>query len=88
MNLRTGKVLPDLQKPQPRIGSKEHSPPAVDPAAQLDKHEVPVMGEQDPCKVDYNVVAHLKCILVLLSVYDALLLVLELHHALIKALRC
>ena len=38
-------------------------------------------------KIDYNVVAHLKRIPALLSVYDALLLVPELRQALIEALQ-
>jgi hypothetical protein len=40
-----------------------------------------------PSKVDYNVVAHLKHIPALLSVYDALLLVPKLRQALIEALQ-
>jgi len=86
MNLRTGKVLPNLPKPPPRKGSKESTPP-VDPAAQPGKQEEPATCEQDARKIDYNVIAHLKRIPASLSVYDALLLVPEQWHALIKALQ-
>lgn len=87
MNLRTGKVLPDPPKSPPRKGSKECTPPAGDPATQPDKQEIPTTGERDPRKINYNVVAHLKRILASLSVINALLLVPELRHALIKTLQ-
>jgi len=86
MNLRTGKVLPDPPKPPPRKGNKERTPP-VDPTAEPEKQEEPATGEQDARKIDYNVVAHLKRIPASLSVYDTLLLVPELRHALVKALQ-
>ena len=86
MNLRTGKVLPNLPKPPPRKGSKDSTPP-VDPAAQPGKQEEPATCEQDARKIDYNVIAHLKHIPASLSVYDALLLVPDQWHALIKALQ-
>jgi hypothetical protein len=47
----------------------------------------PANGKETTSKVDYNLVAHLKHIPALLSVYDALLLVLELRQALIEALQ-
>jgi hypothetical protein len=47
----------------------------------------PANDREATSKVDYNVVAHLKRIPALLSVYDALLLVPELRQALIEALQ-
>ncbi|WP_158318970.1 hypothetical protein, partial [Robertmurraya kyonggiensis] len=38
-------------------------------------------------KVDYNVLSHLKKLPALLSVYDALMLSIEMHQTLIKALQ-
>jgi hypothetical protein len=54
---------------------------------QVDTRNAPMNDGDAALKVDYNVVAHLKRIPALLSVYDALLLVPELRQALIVALQ-
>jgi hypothetical protein len=81
MNLRGGKVLPELPKLKPARAEKgiEVTPPEMNPGASNEKRD----KFQD---IDYNVIAHLKRIPALLSVYDAIMLVLELREALIKAL--
>jgi hypothetical protein len=85
MNLRGGKVLPELQNPHKH--SREKDGLAKDNPRHIDATVALANDKETTPKVDYNVVAHLKCILALLSVYDALLLVLELRQALIKALQ-
>jgi hypothetical protein len=81
MNLRGGKVLPDLPKPKPPRGDKavEVNPQEATPRASNKKG-----GKLQ--NVDYNVLTHLKRIPALLSVYDALMLVPELQDALVQAL--
>jgi hypothetical protein len=86
MNLRSGKNLPELQKPQPKRGAKEDAPRTKDVIAQENTQDTRVNSGGESHKIDYNVVAHLKRIPALLSVYDALLLIPELRQALIKAL--
>jgi len=86
MNLRSGKALPELQRPQPKKGAKEDAPRTKDAAAQENSQDIPPNSGGESHKIDYNVVTHLKRILALLSVYDALLLIPELRQALIKAL--
>jgi hypothetical protein len=85
MNLRGGKVLPKLQNPHKNYREKDgltkDNPPHIDARA------VPANDKEITSKVDYNVVAYLKCISTLLSAYDALLLVPELRQALIEALQ-
>jgi hypothetical protein len=77
MNLRGGKVLPELQNPCKN--SREKDGPAKDNPPHIDERVAPANDKETTSKVDYIVVAHLKCILALLSVYDALLLVPELR---------
>jgi hypothetical protein len=71
----------------PRKKSREKDDFSKDNLPHIDARLAPSNDKEAPCKVDYNVVAHLKRIPALLSVYDALLLVLELHQALIEALQ-
>jgi hypothetical protein len=87
MNLRGGKVLPDPHKLQQQKPAKEKLREPKDVPPQEDEVLEPAAdatGESP--KIDYNIVAHLKRIPALLSVYDALVLVPELRHALAKAL--
>jgi hypothetical protein len=87
MNWRSGKNLPELQKPQPKRGAKEDAPHTKDVTAQGNKQDTPVNSGGESHKIDYNVVAHLiKRIPALFSVYEALLLIPELRQALIKEL--
>jgi hypothetical protein len=87
MNLRGGKVLPELQKAQPKKVVKEKiDDPDGAVAQNRDGKENPAEDSGSPPNIDYNIVAHLKCIPALLSVYDALMLVPELRQALIHAL--
>jgi hypothetical protein len=81
MNLQGGKVLPDLPKPKPPRGDKavEVNPQEATLGASNKK------GDKLQ-NVDYNVLDHLKRILALLSVYDALMLVPELRDVLVQAL--
>ncbi|KAK1644749.1 hypothetical protein QYE76_062554 [Lolium multiflorum] len=85
MNLRGGKVLPDPVKPKQARVDK--------PAAQKEvpSHEEAPEGHGEgktkPHDVDYNIIAHLKRIPALLSVHDALMMVPDLHEALVKALQ-
>jgi hypothetical protein len=85
LNLRGGKVLPELQNP--RKNSREKDGLAKDNPPHIDAIVVPTNDKEATSMVDYNVVAHLKCIPALLSVYDALLLIPELRQALIEALQ-
>jgi len=85
MNLRSGKVLPEPQRSLQQKEPKEKGPTIKGNSAQDDTQDQPVLGMKGSSKVDYNIVAHLKRIPALLSVYDALLLVRELRQALIKA---
>jgi hypothetical protein len=86
MNLRGGKVLPDLQKAQPKKAAREKIDDPKDVVAHHEGQEKPADGGGTPTDIDYNIVAHLKRIPALLSVYDALMLVPELRQALIQAL--
>jgi len=82
MNLRGGKVIPELQKSKPSKADKalKETPPQDEaPEGQGEKKTKP----QD---VDYNVISHLKRIPALLSVYDALMLVPDLREVHVKAL--
>jgi hypothetical protein len=85
MNLRGGKVLPELQNPHKN--SREKDGPSKDNLPHIDVQVAPANDKEATPKVDYIMVAHLKCIPALLSVYDSLLLVPELHQALIEALQ-
>ncbi|KAF0929056.1 hypothetical protein E2562_015171 [Oryza meyeriana var. granulata] len=83
MNLRGGKTLPDPHKtkvPKADKATKEATPPKEASETQL-------KGEKRSFGVDYNVLAHLKRIPALLNVYGALMLVLDLCEALVKALQ-
>jgi hypothetical protein len=77
--------LPELQNPHKN--SREKDGLLKDNLPHIYARVVPANDKETTSKVDYNVVAHLKCILALLSVYDALLLVSELHQALIEPLQ-
>jgi hypothetical protein len=82
MNLQGGKVIPELQKPKQSKADnamKETPPQDEIPEGQGKKNT-------RPKDVDYNVISHLKRIPELLSVYDALMLVPDLHEALVKAM--
>jgi hypothetical protein len=83
MNLRGGKVLPELQNPRKYFREKDD--PSKDNLPHIDARVAPANDREATSNVDYNVVAHLKP--ALLSVYDALLLVPELRQALIEALQ-
>jgi hypothetical protein len=85
MNLRGGKVLPELQNPHKKFREKDD--PSKDNLPHIDARVAPANDRKAMSKVDYNMVAHLKRIPALLSVYDALLLVPELRQALIEALQ-
>jgi hypothetical protein len=85
MNLRGGKVLPELQNPRKNFREKDDT--SKDNLPHIDVRVAPANDREARSKVDYNVVAHLKRIPALLSVYDALLLVSELRQALIEALQ-
>jgi hypothetical protein len=87
MNLRGGRVLPDphkLQQQKPTKGKVQESKDA--PAQDGEVQETIEDAKEKPSAIDYNVVAHLKRIPALLSVYDALVLMPELRQALAKAL--
>ncbi|KAM0888475.1 hypothetical protein ACQ4PT_028304 [Festuca glaucescens] len=85
MNLRSGKVLPEPPKvKQPRVDKTAASreAPQGDHAPNLPDKDKSTFKD-----VDYNIVAHLKRIPALLSVYDALMLVPDLRQALVHALQ-
>lgn len=85
MNLRGGKVLPErvyLQRP-----GKEQAQPVKDDGVPDSTPKGGVHEKGRVTDIDYNVVAHLKHIPALLSVYDALMLVPELRESLVKALQ-
>jgi hypothetical protein len=67
--------------------SREKDGLAKDNPPHIDVQVAPANDKEATPEVDYNVVAHLKRIPALLSVYDALLLVPELRQALIEALQ-
>jgi hypothetical protein len=79
MNLRSGKVLPEPLKAKPskadKIAASKEAPLEGGAPSTQDKEK---SKYQD---VDYNIVAHLKRIPALLSVYDALMLVPDLRQA-------
>jgi hypothetical protein len=83
MNLRGGKVLPELPKPKPKPTRADKAAEAAPPEAHTGASDEKKEKFQE---IDYNVIAHLKRIPALLSVYDALMLVPELREALVKAL--
>jgi hypothetical protein len=76
--------LPEIQNP--RKNFREKDDPSKDNLPHIDARVAPANDREPTSKVDYNMVAHLKFIPALLSVYDALLLVPELRQALIEAL--
>jgi hypothetical protein len=79
MNLRSGKVLPEPLKAKPSKADKT----AASKEAPLEGG-APSTQDKEKSKyqdVDYNIVAHLKRIPSLLSVYDALMLVPDLRQA-------
>lgn len=82
MNLQGGKVILEPQKPKQSKADKalKETPP---------HDEIPEgQGKKNtrPKDVDYNDISHLKRIPELLRVYDALMLVSDLHEALVKAM--
>jgi hypothetical protein len=77
--------LPELQNPHKN--SREKDGPSKDNLPHIDVQVAPANDKEATPKVDYIMVAHLKRIPALLSVYDSLLLVPELHQALIEALQ-
>jgi hypothetical protein len=87
MNLRGGKEVSEpiktkqyrIEKDKPTMNRE-----AIISKSQQDKSREEPEKEHD---VEYNVIAHLKRIPALLSVYDALVLLPELREALIKALQ-
>ncbi|KAM0888848.1 hypothetical protein ACQ4PT_028082 [Festuca glaucescens] len=85
MNLRSGKVLPEPPKVKPPRADKtaaSSEAPQGENAPNLPDKEKSMSKD-----VDYNIVAHLKRILALLIVYDALMLMLDLRQALVHALQ-
>lgn len=87
MNLRGGKALPEPRKTRLLAAEKakvvqcNESPNQDLPQASSSSKQP---RDED---VEYNVIAHLKRIPALLSIYDALMLMPELREALIKALQ-
>ena len=82
MNLRGGKVLPD--PPKTKASKVDKHTKDSNPLEEIPEASRKKAGKQQD--IDYNIIAHLKRIPALLSVYDALMLVLELREALVKAL--
>jgi hypothetical protein len=78
--------LAGASKASAKKGAKEDAPRTKDVTARENTQDTPVNSGGESHKIDYNIVAHLKRIPALLSVYDALLLIPELRQALIKAL--
>ena len=74
MHLRGGKLLPDPQKAKPSKGDQD----AQEATSPKQAPEAPSKKDGKLQDIDYNVIAHLKRILALLSVYDALMLVPDL----------
>ena len=73
MNLRSGKALqelPQVKQPKGNKPTNEGTPLAGVPETSKKKNRID--------DIDYNVVSHLKRVLALLSIYDALMLVPEL----------
>jgi len=86
MNLRGGKALPEPIKPRLPSAEKAKAVQRTEGPKQ-DLQQAPSSNKQPKDEeVEYNVIAHLKRIPALLSVYDALMLMPELREALIKAL--
>lgn len=84
MNLRSGKeVIEPLKSRQFRFEKDKGQPPKAAPAHDTQQG---TSGNPPNDDVEYNIVAHLKRIPALLSVYDALVLMPELRQALIKDL--
>lgn len=83
MNVQGGNVLSELTKPKPKTTRAKKGIEVTPPGAILEASDKK-KGKYD--EIDYNVIAHLKRIPALLSVYDALMLVPELWEALVKAL--
>lgn len=84
MTLKDGKVVPARQA-NPAKGKDKvpiNTPEEVTPAAST-----PDKTEEQPAQLDYNVLAHLKKIPALLSVYDVLTSMPAVREALIKALQ-
>ncbi|KAM0856129.1 hypothetical protein ACQ4PT_049321 [Festuca glaucescens] len=87
MNLRGGKDLAEpIRSRQYRL---EKEKPIVNRDATISKVQQEKSKEEEAKDhdVEYNIIAHLKRIPALLSVYDALVLLPELREALIKALK-
>ena len=76
-------MLPELPKPKPKPTRADKATEAAPPEAHTGASDEKKEKFQE---TNYNVIAHLKRIPALLSVYDALMLVLELREALVKAL--
>jgi hypothetical protein len=85
MNLRGGKVLPELPKAKQTRVDK----PAAQKEAPTQEEILEGQGEgkKKSHDIDYNIIAHLKRIPALLSVHDALMMVPDLREALVKALQ-
>ncbi|XP_062213734.1 uncharacterized protein LOC133914699 [Phragmites australis] len=87
MNLRNGRELPEPVKLQrPRIEKADGLQREKLPTKEAKPSSSKALGNGDE-GVEYNVIAHLKRIPALLSVYDALMLMPDLREALIKALQ-
>ena len=85
MNLRGGKVLPESSR-LATIGANNNSEAPKEAPLQGMVKTTTSKGKA-VVDADYNVVAHLKRIPAMLSVYDALMMVPDLRMALVEALR-
>ena len=86
MNLRNGRELPEPVKPrQPRADKTDGLQRSKLPIQESKPSSSKMQAKED--NIEYNVIAHLKRIPALLSVYDALTLMPDLREALIKALQ-
>lgn len=85
MNLRGGKdIIKPLKSRQFRAEKEKGQQPKAAPTP--DQQQGASESQPPKDEVEYNIVAHLKPIPALLSVYDALVLMPELRQALIQAL--
>jgi hypothetical protein len=81
MNLRGGKVLPDLLKLKPPRGDKAVKVNTQEATPETSNKEGDKLQD-----VNYNVITHLKRIPALLSIYDAPMLAPELRDALVRGI--
>ena len=87
MNLQAGKVLPEPMRSKQYRAKKDKPSTSREATVLNNQQEKSSDEEAKEHGVEYNVIAHLKQIPALLSVYEALVLLLELREALVKALQ-